>query len=129
MLLITLASGLLMVFWVCLALMWIPGLGSLLGQAAAGLTSLMLTGVRTFGSADWLLLWTRQADLLTALGWLLLMAGCCGLWRPKAGVRAAAVLAGALAVIVSLIPWPTQDTGYIQLSMGEADSAVLWDKG
>ena len=129
MLLLTLASGLLTVYWACLALMWVPGLGPLLGQAAAALTSLLLQGVRAFGSADWLLLWTKQANLLTAAGWLLLLLGCCGLCHWRWSSRAASALLGLLLTVLSVIPFPETETSYIQLSVGEADAAVLLDGG
>lgn len=126
-LLLTLAGGLLTVYWVCLVLMWIPWLGPLLGKGAARLTSLLLTGVRTFGSADWLMLWTRQADLLTALGWVLLILGLCALWRMKASGRLALILTGLLLMTASLLPQSLPGASYIQLSVGDADAAVLTD--
>ena len=129
MLLMTLAGGLLTVYWCCLALMWLPGVGPLLGQLSARLTSLLLNGVRTFGSADWLLLWTKQADLLTAAGWLMLLLGLCCILRMKASRRAMLSGIGLLVLILSLIPWRDSGTRYLQLSVGEADAAVLYDRG
>lgn len=124
---LALAAVLLNGYWVLLFVMWVPYIGPFLGQIAAWVTELMTRGVRLLADRDWITLWTRQANLLTAAGWLLIGLGLCYLWQMKKSRRVILTAAGTLAVILSLISWPHRGTDYIQLSTGSADSAVLRD--
>ena len=128
-LLLALAGYLLMAYWACLALMYVPGLGMAVGSAAAGATQLMLDAVRTLGSADWLLLWTSQADWLTAVGWGLLLLGGCSLWPRFRKRNACAVVVGLLLIVASVLPWPSDELTYTQLDVNAADAAVINDHG
>lgn len=128
-LLMGLASLLLSLCWLTLVLMALPVVGPFLGKVTGLCMQGLLTGVRTLGSGDWMMLWTRQADLLTATGWLLTLLGLCCLWRLRWTKRLPLVLTGLLMVALSVYPWPVEGTCYVQLSCGEADAAVLTDRG
>lgn len=114
--------------WAALVLAAVPGVGEAAGWAAAQVTGWMLKGVRMIGSQAWLTLWTRQANLVTALGCALLLAGLNFLWRAGRKRRMAVALTGILLLTCSVIPWPEQGAEYIQLSVGNADAAVLRDR-
>ena len=128
--LVMLLSPLLLgLYWVTWLIMWIPFVGPLFGQAAAGATSLLLSGIRTVGSADWLTLWTCQANWLTALGCLLLLWGLSRARLPdRRFIRPVFLAFGLCLTVTSLIPWPSNDAAYTQLSVGSADAAVLQDR-
>ncbi len=126
---LVIASGVLMIYWAVLLLMGVPGLGWLLGQAAAALTHWLTAGVRFLGSHDWISVWTCRANLWTAVGWLLLLIGLGWLWSLRKRFRFALAAAGAAAVILSVIAWPQAGITYVQLSVGNADAAVLQDEG
>ena len=122
-----LSSLLLGLYWLVFALMGIPVAGEALGSAAARVTGWLSGGVRALASLDGIVLWVPQANLLTALGWVLLMAGLAWLWRLKGKQRLALAGAGLLILVLSLAPWPHRGTEWIQLSAGNADAAVLRD--
>ena len=71
-------------------------------------------------------LWVKQANLLTLLGWLLIMVGCVRFLPIKR--RRLLLLPGTMLMIVSLIVWPHHGTEYIQFSVGNADAALLHDE-
>lgn len=124
-LLIGLAGVLLGLLWAVLLLMGVPGLGPLLGQLAAWACAQLTAGARWAAAAPWITLWTRQANVWTALGCLGLLLGLCGMVR--LGRRRRALLTGcALALtLFSLVPWPQRGLVFTQLSLGDADAAVL----
>ncbi|MBQ6175157.1 MAG: ComEC/Rec2 family competence protein [Clostridia bacterium] len=126
---LTIASMLLTGYWILLLLMWIPFVGPLLGSLAARVTELLTGGASLLASHDWITMWTRQADLLTAAGWVLVMIGLCWLWCMKRTWRTVMVCAGTAMMVLSVIPWPHRGVDYIQLSVGNADAAVLQDEG
>ena len=126
---LVLMTGLLSLYWLTFALMGLPGLGPAIGSAAAWLTSLLLRAVRTFGSQDWLLLWTRQAGWLTAIGWVLAMASLCCVWPRLTKRNAALFSAGLVLIVLSVIPFPSNEVFYTQLDVDAADAAVLYDRG
>ena len=94
------------------------------------MTALLLDGmlmvVRCLGEAPGITLWTCRANLLTAVAWVLLVAGMSWWWRKR---RALAIALSVVLLIVSVYPWPQHGTQYVQLSVGEADAAVLQDEG
>lgn len=114
-------------YWVTLLLMPVPFVGSFLGQASGMLTKVLIAGVRTVGSADWLVLWTAQANAVTAIGVLLLLVVCSRVaWVDLR--RRWLLPASLLLILVSVIPWPGAVPVYTQLSVGNADAAVLTDR-
>lgn len=128
-LLMAVFSALLLVYWAALLLMAVPMVGMWIGRAAGYLTTVISAGVHLADNAPWLMLHTVQANLLTAVGWLLLMVGLCCIW-PRTGKRQTVMaVCGAVALAVSLVPLPYTGTRYIQLSVGSEDAAVLLDGG
>lgn len=127
-LVLALAACLLNLYWILLVLMWVPFIGPSLGRLAAWITDLMTRGVMWLGSADWITLWTKQADLITLIGWLLVGVGLCYPLCLKKWIRLALTTAGTAAIVLSVVPWPHHGTEYIQLSVGNADAAVLQDE-
>ena len=129
MIVMTLAGALLSLYWVTLAALPIPGLRMLLGVLCKGATQLLLSGVRSLAAQDFTTLWTRQADLLTFLGWALLMVGLSTLIpRRRQRYRKYCIRLGALLMALLLIPLPQLTTTYTQLSVGDADAAILQDR-
>lgn len=128
-LVMSLTSGVMALYWLTLALLPIPGLRELIGTVAAGLTRLLLSGVRWLGNIEGTTLWTRQADLPFMLGWLLLMVGLSVFLPAKQRwLRHALVLAGTVLTACILLPIPHTGTAYTQFSVGEADAALLHDQ-
>jgi len=128
-LLMAVFSALLLVYWAALLLMAVPVVGVWVGRAAGWLTAVISAGVHLTDGAPWLMLHTVQANLLTAMGWLLLMVGLCCIW-PRTGKRQTVMaVCGAVVLAVSLVPLPYAGTRYIQLSVGNEDAAVLLDGG
>lgn len=123
-------AGLLMsLYWLMLASLPIPGLRTLLGGVSAGATSLLLTAVRALASLDVVSLWTRQADVLTFAGWVLLLWSLSTLVpRSMERFRRIGALIGAALVALILLPLPEKETTYTQFSVGNADAAILQDR-
>ena len=121
------ASVMLTLYWAVLACMWIPVIGTLLGQLAGTLTEWLTGSVVWLGSMDWVSLWTCQANLWTALGCLMIFAGAGWLWRMRGSIRIPLMAVGLTMTVLSVIPWPHTGTEYIQLSVRSADAAVLRD--
>ena len=118
-------TALLTMFWIVLALLPLGPLASLVGSGTAWLTHWLLGLIRLCGQADFLTLWTKQANLLTLAGWALLLWGLSVLCtRPRRWY----CLAGAALLCLSLIPLPNFSTTYMQLSVGDADAALLRDR-
>lgn len=120
------ATGLIMLCWVTLALLPFPPLAALVGRLTALLLDGMLMVVRSLGEAPGITLWTCRANLLTAVAWVLLVAGMSWWWRKR---RVLAIALSVALLVVSVFPWPQHGTQYVQLSVGEADAAVLQDEG
>ncbi len=114
-------------YWLVFACMGVPVLGAFLGDTAARVTGALSAGVRALASLEGIVLWVPQANLLTALGWVLLLAGLAWLWHLTGRQRLALAGAGLLILVLSLIPWPHRGTEWVQLSVGSADAAVLRD--
>lgn len=112
--------------WLVLFLLPVPALAGVAGQLTAWLLNGMLIGVRAMGAYP-VSLWTCRANLLTFAAWALLLLALSWWWRGRHRVLA---LASALAVLcLSLIPWHDAGSRYVQLSVGEADAALLQDDG
>ena len=121
-------SVLILLFWLSLLLLPVPGLSSLLSGPLSAVTGLLLSGIRSLGSVPGLTLWIHVPNAVTALGVLFLFLGCCSFLRVRRLLRAACLAAGTAAVVLSLLPLPHTATEYIQFSAGNADAAVLWDR-
>lgn len=118
---------LLALYWLVLLMIPIPFIGPALGQATGALTQALIAGVRVVGSADWLILWTAQANLVTAIGYVLLLVICSRVvWVDTR--RRWLIPMSLLLILVSVIPWPGTMPVYKQLSVGNADAAVLTDR-
>lgn len=117
-------SALLTMFWVVLALLPIGPLASLAGSAAAWLTHWALELIRLCGQADFLTIWTKQANLISMVGWLLLLWGL-SLFCTRG--RKWYCMAGTALLCLSLLPLPHITATYTQFSVGDADAALLHD--
>ena len=122
------ASFLLMIYWAVLLLMAVPGLGPVLGSFAGQLTNWLTAGVRRFGNLEWVSVWTKQANLWTVIGCLILFAVLGWIWHDKTKLRRSFAILGTAVVVLSVIAWPRTGSEYIQLSVGNADAAVLRDQ-
>ncbi len=127
-LVLSLANVLLGGYWLVLLVMYLPDAGSWLGALAGRATLLLRQAVQYLAGRDWFTLWTPQATLLTALGCAGLFLSLCCLTDIKKVRRAVLSLLSALVVGLSLVPPAHRGTEYIQLSVGNADCAVLWDE-
>lgn len=126
---VSLAGGLISLYWLTLAALPVPGLNGLLGTLADLATKVMLWGVRSLASFEFTSLWTRQADFIVISGCLLLCLGLSTL-IPSAcrKTRRVLLLTGTCLTLSILLPLPHHSTVYTQLSVGSADAAVLQDR-
>ena len=119
------ATVLMTLCWAVLFLLPVFPVAQLLGQLTALLLDGMLMVVRFLGGWEGITLWTCRATLLTALAWAVWMLAM-SWWYP--GKRRPMAIALSLVVLAaSVCPWPNTGTRYVQLSVGEADAAVLQD--
>ena len=127
--LIPLFSGLILLYWGTLLSLPIPGLRSLMGSLSAAATGGLLAAVRWLAVLDLAALWTRQADLLTLAGWMLLLLSLSSLlprrWEPH---RRKLLITSLLLTALLLLPLPQISVTYTQFSVGDADAALLQDK-
>ena len=113
--------------WLVLALtVWMPA-----AKAVGVVPTMMYQGLRWLveqaGRLPFTTLWTAAGGAVTLIGCVLLLYGL-GVARKDRRRRMAVCCGAGLALIVlSVIPYPHRGTEYIQLSVGSADSAVLWD--
>ena len=121
-------SVLIAVFWVTMLLLPVPGLSGLVAGPLSAVTSFLLNGIRTFGAVPGLTLWIRMPTALTLFGIVLVFLALCQFARIPRKPRAALLAAGAVLIVVSLLPAPHTTTEYIQFSAGNADAAVLRDR-
>ena len=123
-----LASGLIALDWIILLLLPLHFLCVLPAAAGKLYTSFLVQGIRTVSSLPGISLWTHASTLFTLLGMIPVFYALCLLFRPKRWFRILCLAGGTAAVCLSLIPMPHHGTEYIQFSVGNADSAVLWDE-
>ena len=124
-----LISGVLIsLFWLVLLLLPFPAVAGLLSGPLSSVTGILLAGIRRLGTMPGLTLWIHTPTLLTAAGICLIFLGVCAFLRIRSGPRIACILLGSALVVLSLLPFPHHTTEYIQLSDGDADTAVLWDR-
>ena len=122
------ASALIVLDWIILLFLPVPGLSDLLCGAGSFATSLMTDTVRRLAAVPGITLWTPSPSVVTVAGVLLVFAALCAMLRLSRGLRAALLAAGTALVVWSLFPAPHTATEYIQFSVGSADAAVLWDR-
>ena len=122
------ASALIVLDWIILLFLPVPGLSDLLCGAGSFATSLMTDTVRRLAAVPGITLWTPSPSVVTVAGVLLVFAALCAILRLSRGLRAALLAAGTALVVWSLFPAPHTATEYIQFSVGSADAAVLWDR-
>lgn len=126
----SITSVVMAVYWLTLLLLWLPGVRDVLGWIAALMTGGLLDGVRWLGSLEGTTLWTRQADVFTIIGWMMVMTGL-SVYPPKAWWKFRVFMActGLALILTLLIPLPSNDTVYIQFDVGEEDAALINDHG
>lgn len=116
-------------YWLMLFLCFVPVAGPALGMLLGKATELLTSAVRWCASAPWLTLWTRQGGLWTAVGWVMILSGICLLYIRQRRRDVLAIALGAVLLVASVLPWPSMETSYLQLSVGDADAAILRDGG
>ena len=121
-------SVLILLFWLALLLLPVPGLSALLSGPLSAGTGLLLSGIRSLGAVPGLTLWIHMPNAVTAAGILLIFLGLCSFLRFRRVFRIVCLAAGTAALVFSLLPVPHTSTEYIQFSAGNADAAVLWDR-
>ena len=123
------AGGLILLYWLTLLSLAIPGLRELLGAVASWLTEGLLTLVMRLSGLPVHALWTHQADGLTFLGWGLLLLAAGGLLpRVIKRYRRILMLVGALLMALILLPLPQRETTFTLLDVGNANAAILQDR-
>ncbi len=120
------SSVLIGLYWVVLLCSAVPVVGPFLGTIASYGTSLLTAAVRLLDTLPITNLWVRQANIITLLGWALILFSCVKVLRIKR--RNLMVLLGVAITALSLVVWPHQGTEYIQFSVGNADAALLYDE-
>lgn len=119
------STVLLVLGWAVLLLCPVPPLAAVLGRLTAFLFDGMLIGVRALGDVPGIALWTAQANLATAICWALLLMSMSWWWPLRR--RWPALLTGVVLLGLSVCPMPHRGVEYVQLSVGEADAAILRD--
>ena len=122
------ASALIALDWVILIFLPVPGLSDLLSGAGSAAISLLTWIVRSLAGLPGITVWTPAPTRFTAIGILLVFAALCAMLRLSRRIRVVLLAAGAALTVFSLFPAPHAATEYIQLSVGNADAAVLWDQ-
>ena len=119
-------AGLLMsLYWLVLALLALQPVAAVVGALAGAITEGLLSVIRALGGVDGISLWVRQANGLTLIAWVALMATMSILWTWR---RSLPVLLSTMLMVLSLIPWPYAGASYMQFSVGNADAALLRDR-
>ena len=108
-------------------LMGIPVVGMLMGSVAAGATRLLVRTVTTLSELPTISLWTTLPNALTVLGVIGLLAALHQRLKMTSAARVAVSAVSLLITVVSLLPATHTGTDYVQLSVGNADAAVLRD--
>ncbi len=120
-------SGVLMAsYWLVLAVLPVPLLREAAGGIASALTGVLISAVRAFADMELGSLWTRQADVVTLMSWVMLVAGLGGFVTQKLRrfCRLPVMLGSALMLTI-LIPLPHTGVRYMQFDVGDADAALL----
>ncbi len=127
---VTFLSGTLMgLYWITLFVLGFPGLAQFMGGFSEAATTLLLEIIRDIAAFEYTTLWTRQADAAVFIGWGLLLFFSTPMvpaWLEPC--RKQMLLAGLLLVLTILIPLPEDESSCIQLSVGNADAAVIQDR-
>ena len=121
-------SVVMLLYWLTLGVMFLPWIGTAFGTAAGQATRLMMQCIRALAELAGATLWVRAANVVTILGWALMMLAL-GLYLPrKLKARRLIILAfGCMLLFVSLIPLPHTGTEWMQFSVGDEDAGVLLD--
>lgn len=127
MVVLSLASAVMTLCWIVLLALPVPGVANALGWLTARLMDGMLMGVEALGSCPGITLWTCQANLVTAAAWVALVLGMSWWWPGKR--RWLGLALSTVVLAASVYPWPDMGSRYVQLSVGEADAAILQDGG
>ena len=122
------ASGLICLYLLTLLCLPLPGVGAVMGQAAALATRALVGSVMSLAKLPMAYLWTPQPNVLTmlAVGTLAYALWTRSWLRGKARVALGNV--AAICAAVSLLPLPYHGTSWVQLSVGNADAAVIRDE-
>lgn len=129
MFIIALMSGVMALYWLTLAVLPIPGVAEVVGAAAGLITRGLQAAIRFLAGIFSYSLSTPAANLLTVIGWALLMLGLSVLLRRRhALLRRILAVSGALLIALSMVTLPNTGTYWIQFSDGEADAALLHDE-
>lgn len=128
-LLIPLFTALMYLYWMTLLTLPVPVLRETIGTLASGATTQLLDLIRILSAGNLSALWTRQPDVLTFAGWILLLLSFSGLLPGRyRRCRRHLLLTGLLLIALLLVPLPQRDTVYLQFSVGNADAALLQDR-
>ena len=125
--LIPYASVLISLLWAVMIMLPVQPLCALPAVPARWMTELMLQSIRALDATGVGGVWTGASNLVTFIGWLMILFACSTAMSKTGRKRAAVLLSGTVILIVSLIPLPHAGTEYIQLAAGAADAAVLHD--
>ncbi len=122
-------SGVLMaLFWIVFLFLPFSCLYSLFTPLLSAATGLLLSWIRHLGSMPGLSLWIHTPDCFTLFGVILLFLAFCSFFRFHRSLRTVFLVSGFAFLFLSLLPAHHSSTEYIQLSAGNADTAVLWDQ-
>jgi len=128
--LLALTSILMALYWLMLALLPFPIAAEPVGALAGTLTQWLLAGIRWLADVIGSSIWTPSANLLTLLGWALLIWGMSILIRrSRVLFRRVLAFSGAILMALSLVRLPNTGVYWLQFSDGEADGALLHDHG
>ena len=126
--LIAFCTALILLYWLTLACLPIPGLRELLGRVSAAATELLLAAVRGASALPVTSLWTRQADGFTLAGWVLVLFAASGYVPGKwARHRRKMLLLGAGLMVLILVPLSENSREFTIFSVGNESAAVLQD--
>ncbi|MBQ2953070.1 MAG: DNA internalization-related competence protein ComEC/Rec2 [Clostridia bacterium] len=128
-LIIAISSLVMILYWVMLLLLPIPGLREAFGALTGQATEWMLAIIRFLAEVLGSFIRLPAPNALTLIGWAMLMAGLSVLiLQHRTRLRRMLALCGAALLLLSLVHLPHTGTYYIQFSDGEADAALLHDR-
>lgn len=124
-----LASFIMALYWLMLALLPVPLVREAFGAATGLMTRWMLAVIRFLAEVLGHSVRTPSANVLTVLGWALLLLGLSVLVKPhRERLRRTLSLAGACLIALSCVRLPNTGTYWLQFSDGEADAGLLHDR-